>query len=425
MTSFLRWPFVSGEIPTGEGSVFHFLDIYALGFGLEACAALFLGKSWGWVALGVAGSILFHLLGTNWPRIKPKVQPRFASAVELISSSRIYRKSIFVLIIIAFLGSVGFGIYRRYHSRTAFVPPQAASQSINSSGSGLQSHQSTPGAPTTNTKGTNNAKKESLSLVTDKKPAKKSEPAAPSGKGKNTAADSPRHAGLVIGNTDSAKVANNYIDGGISTYGNTLDAEIRKNEVGRTTAGLENAGKAERILFAGNTVQPSAGNPAQLIKNDPGSEMKDVMALNNEVKAAPIPPPPMSQVCAPGASCAMSNGQQGGVTAGTYIGNPPPRITVVSVSRNTFQDDLYESKFKCQVITSQAIMLHVKARSANLVGVIGVDNERPPSEGGMSFTSTSKGGLGYAEQDFSGIESAVYVITVKTSRPENVILECY
>jgi hypothetical protein len=32
---------------------------------------------------------------------------------------------------------------------------------------------------------------------------------------------------------------------------------------------------------------------------------------------------PMSQECAPGANCAMSNGQQGGVTAGQVIVNPP------------------------------------------------------------------------------------------------------
>src|ERR1035438_3996775 len=41
----------------------------------------------------------------------------------------------------------------------------------------------------------------------------------------------------------------------------------------------------------------------------------------------PSQTPAMSQECAPGASCAQSNGQQGGITAGTYIGHvdPPPR----------------------------------------------------------------------------------------------------
>jgi len=115
MLTHLRRPLVAGEIPSGEGSVFHFLDIYALGFGLEACGALFLGKAWGWVALGVVGSIFFHLLGTNWPRIKPRIWPHFASGLERISNNRLYRRSIFALMIIAFSTSVGFAFYRRYH----------------------------------------------------------------------------------------------------------------------------------------------------------------------------------------------------------------------------------------------------------------------------------------------------------------------
>ncbi len=116
---------MAGEIPSGEGSVFHFLDIYALGFGLEACGALFLGKSWWWVALGVVGSIFFHLLGTKWSRIKPKIWPRLASALELISGNRLYRRSIFVLMVIAFFASIGFGLYRHYHS--SLVQPFSSS----------------------------------------------------------------------------------------------------------------------------------------------------------------------------------------------------------------------------------------------------------------------------------------------------------
>jgi hypothetical protein len=119
---------MAGEIPSGEGSVFHFLDIYALGFGLEAVGALFLGKSWRWIALGVVGSILFHLLGTNWPRIRPVIGPRIASTLERITSNRLYRRSIYILMILAIVASVGFRVYGHYrnHSR-AYIkePPQA------------------------------------------------------------------------------------------------------------------------------------------------------------------------------------------------------------------------------------------------------------------------------------------------------------
>jgi len=114
---------MAGEIPSGESSVFHFLDIYALGFGLEACGALFLRKSWWWVALGVIGSIFFHLLGTKWPRIKPRVSPRFASMMERIAANRFYRVAICSLIAVSFISSVGVGTYRHYHLSTGRSSP--------------------------------------------------------------------------------------------------------------------------------------------------------------------------------------------------------------------------------------------------------------------------------------------------------------
>jgi hypothetical protein len=45
--------------------------------------------------------------------------------------------------------------------------------------------------------------------------------------------------------------------------------------------------------------------------------------------AQPQPGPPMSQECAPGSACPMSNGQQGGVTAGIYVATPEPKISFV------------------------------------------------------------------------------------------------
>jgi len=48
----------------------------------------------------------------------------------------------------------------------------------------------------------------------------------------------------------------------------------------------------------------------------------------------------MSQNCAPGASCAMSNGQQGGITAGTInVGAPPLKLewTVKPLASDRFQ----------------------------------------------------------------------------------------
>jgi hypothetical protein len=99
MLTHLRWPFMAGEIPSGEGSVFHFLDIFALGCGLEACAALFNGKSLWLVAGGVAGAVGFHLLGTKWPVIKLRLWPRLASGIEAIASNRSYRFGALALVV--------------------------------------------------------------------------------------------------------------------------------------------------------------------------------------------------------------------------------------------------------------------------------------------------------------------------------------
>jgi hypothetical protein len=197
--------------------------------------------------------------------------------------------------------------------------------------------------------------------------------------GSQIGANNARHAGVVIGNNDSVKVANNYIDGGISAHGNTQDAEIRRNEVGRTTAGLENAGKAERILFAGNIVQPSAGNPAQIIKNDPGGELKDVTALNNEVKAAPVPPP-ISQVCAPGASCAISNGQQGGITAGAVnVGNQARQITTENTEALTSGLKNFNQKITLavEIGTWDGMQFASQLRSALRAAGVSVDETIP------------------------------------------------
>jgi hypothetical protein len=91
MLAHLRRPFLSVEIPSGHGSVFHFLDIFALGCGLEACAALFGGKPLWVVAAGVLGAVSFHLLGTKWPAIRKNLWPRVAAGIDQIGSDWSYR----------------------------------------------------------------------------------------------------------------------------------------------------------------------------------------------------------------------------------------------------------------------------------------------------------------------------------------------
>jgi hypothetical protein len=73
---------LAGEIPEGHGSVFHFLDIFALGCGLEALAGLHKGDPLWIVAAYVIGAVAFHLLGTKWPLIRAKLGERAARLIR-------------------------------------------------------------------------------------------------------------------------------------------------------------------------------------------------------------------------------------------------------------------------------------------------------------------------------------------------------
>src|ERR1700690_414454 len=81
---------MAGEIPSGEQSVFHFLDIFALGFGLEACSAA-VHRQWGLAFVCVVGSVGFHLLGTKWATIQTQLSPRLRSGIQIVTSNHRYR----------------------------------------------------------------------------------------------------------------------------------------------------------------------------------------------------------------------------------------------------------------------------------------------------------------------------------------------
>jgi len=91
---------------------------------------------------------------------------------------------------------------------------------------------------------------------------------------------------------------------------------VQAPELGKTYAAFENAGKADRILVAGNIIEPPPGGTGQAVKNDPTGQMTNVTDVHNEIKAPPTAPT-ATQECAPGANCALSVGQQRGITANT------------------------------------------------------------------------------------------------------------
>lgn len=94
---------MAGEIPSGEGSVFHFLDIFALGCGLEACSALWRGEPFWQVGAGVLGAVVFHLLGTKWPVIKRRLGPDIGSFLDNLAGNRRLRMALVAAIVGYFL----------------------------------------------------------------------------------------------------------------------------------------------------------------------------------------------------------------------------------------------------------------------------------------------------------------------------------
>src|ERR1039458_7885766 len=83
MISFLRGVFMSDELPSGDKAVYIFLEMIALGFALEAVAALMRGDVWWkWTGALVMG-ILFLVAGIKSQQIKLKVGTRFAHYLNL------------------------------------------------------------------------------------------------------------------------------------------------------------------------------------------------------------------------------------------------------------------------------------------------------------------------------------------------------
>lgn len=121
------------ELPSGDKAVYIFLEMIALGFALEAVTSFMHGDIWwkwtGALALGV----LFLLAGVKWLQIKMTIGQRLASSLERIASDRLYRRTIYSVIVIAFLVSFSFRVYRHYRhglSNAASLPIQPLAQTL-------------------------------------------------------------------------------------------------------------------------------------------------------------------------------------------------------------------------------------------------------------------------------------------------------
>jgi hypothetical protein len=80
------------------------------------------GKHWPVWAGALALSLISLIVEKNWQQIKPTLCPRIASTVERIANRRVYRRVIYVVIVIALLTSVGIHIHHDYFGNVTQPP---------------------------------------------------------------------------------------------------------------------------------------------------------------------------------------------------------------------------------------------------------------------------------------------------------------
>jgi hypothetical protein len=83
MISFLRGVFMADELPSGNKAVYIFLEMIALGFALEAVAALMRGDVWWKWAGALAIGVLFLVAGVKSQKIILKLGPRLVYYLNL------------------------------------------------------------------------------------------------------------------------------------------------------------------------------------------------------------------------------------------------------------------------------------------------------------------------------------------------------
>lgn len=121
---------MADEAPTPEEMVPSFLHAFMWASAFGAVEELRSGRLWSSGGLLFAAG-MFHVVGVKWPIIKPNLGPRFAAFVERIAGNRWYRRSIYAVIAIVLLVSVGLAIYRQYHrglSNATSPPIQSPAQ---------------------------------------------------------------------------------------------------------------------------------------------------------------------------------------------------------------------------------------------------------------------------------------------------------
>jgi hypothetical protein len=157
--------------------------------------------------------------------------------------------------------------------------------------------------------------------------------------------------------------------------------------------------------------EPPAKKSSPPKQNPPKGQQQ---SEKGNVQTGPITTGPCSNVFNGG------SGNQGT----TNCSDVPPQIVVTKQKENAPDNGVFTTEFRLDITASKAFSLHVKVSAPNLIGNLKIDDVRPPKQGGMAFQATSKYGVGFTEMNYSNIESGSYIVTVQTSKPNTVRLDC-
>jgi len=133
---------------------------------------------------------------------------------------------------------------------------------------------------------------------------------------------------------------------------------------------------------------------------------------------------PKQQKCETGSICNQYTSVQSPQTINNY-GDRSAAIKVLILDQNLPETSgLFTSRFQLDIQTVHPILLHVKA-TGNFIKEIGIDDIRPPGQGGKAFMGTTISGKGFYEEDFQNVETGSYYIYVRSNAAEEVTLACY
>jgi hypothetical protein len=121
-----------------------------------------------------------------------------------------------------------------------------------------------------------------------------------------------------------------------------------------------------------------------------------------------------------GAGSALSIDQQGGVTAGTYIGDKPADCSVRDLLQNVATPDgRFKSTFAVNLVTSHAVSLRISVVGLYVVDIGWMMDPILNSTSQMILNGSESG------ETIQNVPSGNHTATVYSSRPDHISVTCH